>query len=113
MRAPRILSRRISAAMLVIASVTAFGNFPEIAHAQDLGQPVPTLLPPTPAPPPPPPVYVPEVPVFGEVQQPRNVKPLKKAPPSFGDRATRCLDDAAAKGLSPNERNAYVGRCAN
>jgi hypothetical protein len=32
---------------------------------------------------------------------------------SFGDRVTKCLDDAAASGLGPNERSTYSRNCAN
>ena len=81
------------------------------AIAQDLG-PLPNFLPPPPPPTPPPPIYVPEVPKLGQVQQPRNVRPSARRP-SYGDRVARCLDDAAAAGLSPNERTDYARRCAN
>ena len=33
--------------------------------------------------------------------------------PSFSDRIIRCLDEAAAAGLGPNERAAYSRSCAN
>jgi hypothetical protein len=32
---------------------------------------------------------------------------------SFGDRISKCLDDAAAAGLRPGERAAYSRSCAN
>jgi hypothetical protein len=33
--------------------------------------------------------------------------------PSFSDRITTCLSDAAANGLGPGEREAYSRTCAN
>jgi hypothetical protein len=33
--------------------------------------------------------------------------------PSFGDRITTCLDEAAAGGIGPSEREAYSRNCAN
>jgi hypothetical protein len=33
--------------------------------------------------------------------------------PSFGDRITTCLDEAAASGLGPSARAAYSRSCAN
>ncbi|MEA2920891.1 MAG: hypothetical protein QOF07_854 [Bradyrhizobium sp.] len=41
----------------------------------------------------------------------RNYVP--SAGPSFGDRISTCLDEAAAGGLGPNERAAYSRECAN
>jgi hypothetical protein len=33
--------------------------------------------------------------------------------PSFSDRISTCLDEAAAAGLSPGQRSAYSRACAN
>ena len=33
--------------------------------------------------------------------------------PSFSDRLTTCLDEAAAAGLGPADRQAYARSCAN
>jgi hypothetical protein len=33
--------------------------------------------------------------------------------PSFGERITACLDQAAASGLGPSERASYSRSCAN
>jgi len=33
--------------------------------------------------------------------------------PSFSDRINSCLDEAAANGLGPGEREAYSRSCAN
>jgi hypothetical protein len=63
-------------------------------------------------PPPPPPPKI-EVPVIPQMDAPttQNYQPAPR--PSFGDRVTTCLDDAAANGLGPNARAAYSRACAN
>jgi hypothetical protein len=66
--------------------------------------------PPIPAPPPPPKIEVPVVPQM-DAPSSRSYAPAPR--PSFGDRITKCLDDAAASGLGPNERATYSLRCAN
>jgi hypothetical protein len=66
--------------------------------------------PPMPAPPPPPRIEAPVIPQMdAPVQQ--NYQPAPR--PSFSDRITTCLDDAAASGLRPNARAAYSRSCAN
>jgi hypothetical protein len=67
--------------------------------------------PPPPAPPPPPKIEVPVVPKFDEL--PRQTQRQPSSRPSFGDRATRCLQDAAAAGLRPGARDSYTRMCAN
>lgn len=80
--------------------------------------------PPRPAPPP---VYVPSVPQMNSpppfalqnttpglvVSDPpsANLKPLSRRK-SFGKRYARCLNEGAAMGLTPNERNSYARSCA-
>ena len=66
--------------------------------------------PPIPVPPPPPKIEVPVVPQM-DAPPTRSYAPAPR--PSFGDRITKCLDDAAASGLGPNERAAYSRTCAN
>lgn len=85
---------------------------------------------PYPGPPPRPPapsLYVPQVPQMnspppfalqnttpGLVQSDppqTNLKPLSRRQ-SFGKRYARCLNDATAMGLTPNERNSYARSCA-
>jgi hypothetical protein len=66
--------------------------------------------PPLPPPPPPPRIEVPVVPQMDAPAQP-NYTPAPT--PSFGDRISKCLDDAAASGLGPSERSAYSRSCAN
>jgi len=66
--------------------------------------------PPPPAPPPPPKIEVPAIPKMGELPQ-RSYAPMAPRK-SFGDRIRKCLDDAAASGLGPNERATYSRNCA-
>lgn len=67
-------------------------------------------LPPPPPPPPPPKIDVPAIPKMDELPK-RSYAPIPPQP-SFGDRVTKCLDDAAASGLGPNERATYSRNCA-
>jgi hypothetical protein len=68
------------------------------------------LNPPVPAPPPPPRI---EAPVVPQMDAPPTRNYVPSAGPSFGDRISTCLDEAAAGGLGPNERAAYSRECAN
>lgn len=66
--------------------------------------------PPVPQPPPPPRIEVPAIPKMDAPTQPS----LRSRPrSSFGDRISRCLDEAAAAGLNQGERAAYSRSCAN
>jgi hypothetical protein len=77
-------------------------------------QPIPPgssqFSPPPPAPPPPPKIEVPVIPKMDEMPRSSYAPPRQK---SFGERVTKCLDDAAAAGLGPNERATYSRNCAN
>jgi hypothetical protein len=67
--------------------------------------------PPLPLPPPPPKIEVPKVP---QMDAPLRYDYMPAAPrPSFGDRITRCLDEAAAASVRPSRRAAYSRACAN
>jgi hypothetical protein len=68
------------------------------------------LIPPMPPPPPPPKI---EVPVVPQMDAPPQQRYAPAPRPSFGDRITKCLDEAAAGGLGPGERSAYSRSCAN
>jgi hypothetical protein len=68
------------------------------------------LNPPLPLPPPPPRIYVPPIPQLDVVSGPSLRPPPRR---SFGDRISRCLDDAAAAGLNQAARAAYSRACAN
>ena len=67
--------------------------------------------PPLPPPPPPPKIEVPAIPQLDALPQ-RNYVPAAP-PPSFGERFSKCLDEATAGGLRPGERDAYARSCAN
>jgi hypothetical protein len=66
--------------------------------------------PPPPALPPSPKIEVPVVPRMNVPSQPR-VQASRHS--SFGDRISRCLDEAAASGIRPSARAAYSRACAN
>jgi hypothetical protein len=66
---------------------------------------------PPPIPPPPPPkIEVPKIPQMDEVPRQSYQGPSR---PSFSDRVSTCLDEAAASGLGAAERDAYSRACAN
>ncbi|GLR90693.1 hypothetical protein [Bradyrhizobium iriomotense] len=70
----------------------------------------PLLLPPPPPPPPPPKIEIPKVPKL-DARPSYNYKPPQR--PSFSDRISKCLDDAAGAGLTPADRGTYSRMCAN
>ena len=65
-----------------------------------------------PLPPPLPPPKI-EVPVVPQMDAPPRQNYLPAPRPSFSDRITTCLDDGAAAGLGPSDREAYSRACAN
>jgi len=65
-----------------------------------------------PLPPPPPPPRI-EAPVIPQMDAPARQSYAPAPHPSFGERIGKCLDDAAAGGLGPGEREAYSRSCAN
>jgi hypothetical protein len=67
--------------------------------------------PPLPPPPPPPKIEVPVVPQMDAPVHQNHVSAPRR--PSFSDRITTCLDQAAAAGLGPGERELYSRSCAN
>lgn len=67
--------------------------------------------PPLPQPPPPPRIEVPPIPKMDALPSQPRVRSTGRS--SFGDRVSRCLDDAAAAGLSQADRAAYSRTCAN
>jgi hypothetical protein len=87
--------------------------FTEATNAQLFQQPGVSPVIPLPPPPPipPPKIEVPVVPQFDAPPQ-QNLKPLSRRKP-YDERIVRCLDEAAAAGLKPNERAAYSRACAN
>lgn len=69
-------------------------------------------LPPAQPPPlPGPKIEVPKVPKMDELPE-RNYVPTTPRP-SFSDKVNACLDEAAASGLAPGDRDSYVRACAN
>jgi hypothetical protein len=66
--------------------------------------------PPLPAPPPSPKI---EVPVVPQMDAPPRQSYVPAPPPSFSDRVTTCLNDGAAAGLGPSDREEYSRACAN
>ncbi len=68
------------------------------------------LNPPLPPPPPPPRI---EAPVIPQMDAPITQNYAPAPQPSFSDRVTSCLDEAAANGLGPSARAAYSRACAN
>jgi hypothetical protein len=68
------------------------------------------LNPPLPPAPPPPRIQVPVVPQM-DAPVVQNYAPPPR--PTFSDRITNCLDEAAANGLGPSARAAYSRSCAN
>ena len=65
-----------------------------------------------PLPPPPPPPRI-EAPVIPQMDAPMTQNYAPAPRPSFSDRITTCLDEAAASGLGPSARAAYSRACAN
>jgi hypothetical protein len=99
-------------ACIVIASVSAafVGANGASAQVQFIPPGGSQFNPPPIAPPPPPKIEVPKIPQMDEVARPSyQVSPR----PSFSDRVSTCLDEAAGSGLGPAEREAYSRSCAN
>jgi hypothetical protein len=99
------MKRFLVVAGLVMAVLNA-GN----ASAQMIPPGTSPFNPPLPPPPPGPKIEVPKVPKLDELPQ-RNYLPAPR--PSFSDRITTCLEEGAAAGLAPGDREAYARACAN
>ena len=93
------------ASCFVIAATLGAGG----ASAQII-PPGTSQLNPLPPPPPGPRIQVPVVPKLDELP-PRNYVPGPR--PSFSDKITTCLEEGAAGGLGPGDRDAYARSCAN
>jgi hypothetical protein len=83
---------------------------PGAASAQFIPPGSSQLKPPLPPPPPPPRI---EAPVIPQMDAPTTQNYAPAPQPSFSDRITSCLDEAAANGLGPSARAAYSRACAN
>ena len=64
-------------------------------------------------PPPPPPSPKIEVPQIPQMDAPPRQSYQAPPRPSFSDRITNCLEEGAAAGLGPSDREAYSRACAN
>jgi hypothetical protein len=102
----------------VIATAMIAGlAFAPSARAQDpsgIPGPIPinpNLFTPPPPPIPPPRIEVPRIPKMDEVPAAPRVSQPRRG--SFDKRVRRCIEEAAAAGLGPNERAAYSRACAN
>jgi hypothetical protein len=99
--------KQLSVSVLVVLTTLLAGQG---ALAQSVLPGTSLFNPPPPPPPPPPKIEVPKVPQLNA--PPRyDYKPIPRS--SFGDRVSKCLDDAAAAGLSPADRGTYSRSCAN
>jgi len=96
-----------AAIVCAVASALIFAN---AVSAQVIPPGGSQFNPPLPPPPRPPKIEVPVIPRMDALPQP-NYAPTPG--PSFGERIGKCLDDAAASGLAPGEREAYSRSCAN
>ncbi len=95
---------------IIICAVASALIFASAASAQVIPPGGSPYNPPLPPPPPPPKI---EVPVIPQMDAPPRQSYAPAPRPSFSDRINKCLDDAAASGLGPNERAAYSRACAN
>jgi hypothetical protein len=95
---------------IIICAVTAALIFGSAASAQIIPPGGSQFNPPLPPPPPPPKI---EAPVVPQMDAPTTQTYLPAPRPSFSDRITSCLDEAAANGLGPSARAAYSRSCAN
>jgi hypothetical protein len=95
---------------ILVGAVTAALIFGGAASAQIIPPGGSQFNPPLPAVPPPPKI---EAPVVPQMDAPTSQTYLPAPQPSFSDRITSCLDEAAANGLGPSARAAYSRACAN
>src|SRR5512143_3461637 len=95
---------------IVICAAAAAFIFAGAASAQFIPPGSSPYNPPVPPPPPPPKIEAPVIPQMDATPR-QNYAPAPR--PSFSDRISKCLDDAAASGLGPHERAAYSRACAN
>ena len=96
--------------LIVIGVVTAVVLGAGTVTAQTIIPPGTSPLNPPPPPPlPAPKIQVPVVPKMDELPE-RNYVPAPR--PSFSDRITTCLEEGAAAGLGPADRETYARACA-
>jgi hypothetical protein len=97
-------------ASTIIFTVVAALLIGGVASAQIIPPGGSQFNPPLPPPPPPPRI---EAPVVPQMDAPVSQSYAPAPRPSFSDRITTCLDEAAANGLGPGARAAYSRSCAN
>jgi hypothetical protein len=102
------MNRILIPVIFVLAVLPALGTG-SAAQAQTILPGSSPLLAPLPLPLPPPRIEAPVVPKMDEM--PRQAQPSPR--PSFSDRITTCLQQGAAAGLSPGDRDTYSRSCAN
>ena len=102
--------KRIFIIAPVVLAVTLIAADAASAQVQFIPPGGSQFNPPPIAPPPPPKIEVPKIPQLDEVARPSYQGPPQ---PSFSDRVSTCLDEAAASGLGPAERETYSRACAN
>jgi hypothetical protein len=97
---------------LSVLAMTSLLLAANAAHAQSPNNLVggSQFNPPLPAPLPPPKIEAPKIP---QLDAPQRYDYVPAPRSSFGDRVTRCLDEAAAAGVKPSRRAAYSRSCAN
>src|SRR5713226_6529175 len=95
---------------ILVCAVTVALIFGSAASAQVIPPGGSQFNPPLPPPPPPPNIEAPAIPRM-DAPVTQNYAPAPR--PSFSDRITTCLDEAAASGLGPSARAAYSRACAN
>jgi hypothetical protein len=100
------MKRLLIAAGLAIAMLVGVTT----ASAQIIPPGTSPLTVPLPPPPPPPKIQVPVIPKLDELPT-RNYLPAPR--PSFSDKITTCLEEGAAAGLGPGDRETYSRTCAN
>jgi hypothetical protein len=96
--------------ILIVVCLASALLGPGAASAQFIPPGSSQLNPPLPPPPPPPKI---EAPVVPQMDVPITQSYAPAPQPSFSDRITSCLDEAAANGLGPSARAAYSRACAN
>ena len=96
---------------VILGAVAVALIFASAASAQVMIPPGASRFDPPPPPPPPPPKM--DVPKIPQMDAPAQQSYAPAPRPSFGERISKCLDDAAAGGLAPGERAAYSRGCAN
>ncbi len=98
-------------ASIIICAVALALSFGGAASAQQFLPPGSSQFSPPPLPPLPQPKIAP--PVIPQMDAPIHYNYAPAPRPSFSDRISTCLDQAAASGLGPNDRTTYSRSCAN